>query len=100
MLENSAYLFIEIAVFITILLISNSYCDWEKFISNKFAITLFGLFILWFIIEQIAINLGVWSFPIGNTSSIRLLNVPIEEYFLMIINTFYCLMLLEIFNND
>ncbi len=94
------YLFIEFAIFLTMLIFVIDIINWKKILSKQFFVVLFLLFILWFIIDQIAIMLELWHFPEGGTFSARIFNLPIEEYIIFLLHTIIVVMLLEIFNYE
>jgi lycopene cyclase domain-containing protein len=49
----------------------------------------------WFLIDQVAIALGLWTFPGSGTVPIRLFSLPIEEYLLFFLHTLLCFILLK-----
>lgn len=57
--------------------------------------TLLGLVIFWVILDQIALGLGLWTFPAGGSLRFRLFGLPAEEYLILILHTLVCFVLVQ-----
>jgi len=91
----SPYLFLELA-----LLVFVAGFGWEQWRlrdlrSRWFLVTAFSLAGFWFAIDQIAVHLGLWSFPPTKESSFRLVSLPVEEYVMFCLHTVVCLIFLN-----
>ncbi|HEX4952253.1 MAG TPA: lycopene cyclase domain-containing protein [Thermoanaerobaculia bacterium] len=92
---SNAYLFLELAVIAYLL----GYC-WEHLRLGAvrwrgLALTATSLALFWFVVDQIALRLGLWTFPAGGTLGFRLCGLPLEEYLLFLLHTLVCLALLR-----
>ena len=100
MYNNLSYLFLEIAVFITIYIIAQNFIQLKEFLNKVLISKFIVLIFFWFIIDQIAIHLNLWSFPTGKTLNFRFFNLPLEEYTLFLLHSIVCYMLIKIFRNE
>lgn len=98
--NNLSYIFLEIAIFITIAIIAQNFIQFREFLNKQLILKFIALIIFWFIIDQIAIHLNLWSFPIGKTLNFRFFNLPLEEYILFLLHSIVCYMLIQIFRNE
>jgi lycopene cyclase domain-containing protein len=85
--QRFAYLFAEIAVLTGLLTFSSPWMDWSKLRTRSFAFRSCGLFILWTVIDLIAVSKNIWSFPKIGTTGLTVLSLPIEEYLVFLIHT-------------
>jgi lycopene cyclase domain-containing protein len=93
--RSSAYLFLELAIVAYML----GFC-WEHWSSRDLfsqdfwrpALLLAGF---WFAIDQVAVGLGLWSFPDGGTLRFRIFALPLEEGLLFFLHTFMCWLLVK-----
>ena len=99
-MSNLSYLFLELTILITVYLISQNFIKWDRIFNARSMVKIFLLTIFWFFIDQLAILLNLWNFPIGKTLPFRLFNLPFEEYILFIIHSILCYMLIAVFDND
>src|SRR5688572_24410500 len=95
MSASTAYLFLELAIIAYLM----GYC-WEHLSIRElgrpaFLLAVSGLACFWFAIDQVAIWLGLWTFPETGSLPFRLLSLPLEEYLLFFLHTFVCLFLLR-----
>jgi len=95
-----AYLFLEIVVIITVFVFCSPRIQSNHFFNRRFVYCLLLLFVLWTLIDQLALKFELWSFPIKNTIGLRFLDLPLEEYLLFVIHTFLCMMLLQAFKHE
>jgi lycopene cyclase domain-containing protein len=51
----------------------------------------------WFVLDFIAIYLGIWSFPPGGTLPYRISLLPIEECILFFIHTLACYLFIRMY---
>ena len=91
----SPYLFLELALLV--FLIGFGWEQWRlrELWSRWFLSTALSLAVFWFAIDQIAIWLGLWTFPQTVESRFRLLSLPVEEYVLFFFQTVVCFIFLK-----
>jgi lycopene cyclase domain-containing protein len=53
------------------------------------------LAVFWFVIDQIAVRLGLWSFPSIKESTFRVVSLPLEEYVMFFLHTVVCFIFLK-----
>lgn len=97
---SAAYLFLELAVVAFLL----GYC-WEHLSFRRLGrwpllLAAIGLASFWFVVDQIALYLNLWTFPQGGTLPFRLFDLPLEEYVLFFLHTLVCLGLLRQYSAD
>jgi lycopene cyclase domain-containing protein len=98
--STMAYLFLELAIVAYLL----GYC-WEhlalrELSRRSFWLAASGLACFWFVIDQVAIWLGLWTFPDAGTLPFRLFSLPLEEYLLFFLHTLVCFILLKQYSAD
>jgi len=91
----SPYLFLELALFTFLLGFGWEQWRLSELFSPRFLLTAVALAVFWFVIDQIAVELGLWTFPKTPSSSFRLLSLPIEEYMLFFLHTVVCFIFLR-----
>jgi len=92
---SSAYLFLEVSLLVFLLGFGWEDLRLRSFCSRPFLLSVCGLAVFWFAMDQVAIALGLWTFPAGGTLPIRLLSLPIEEYMLFFFHTLVCTVFLN-----
>jgi lycopene cyclase domain-containing protein len=92
---STGYLFLELAFTAYILGFGWEFLVHQELRHRSFWLTAFGLACFWFIIDQVALWLGLWTFPENGTLPFRLFSLPPEEYILFFLHTLLCLMLLR-----
>lgn len=92
---SSAYLFVELAVLCFMIGFCGEEFRGKEFRDPKIWQAVAGLAAFWFLIDEIAIWLGLWTFPNGNSLPFRLFSLPLEEYLLFFMHTLLCLALLR-----
>lgn len=90
MSSASPYLFLEIAAIVFFLGFGWEYLRPQELISRRFWLPALFLAGFWLALDQIAIRIGLWSFPAGGTLPVRILNLPLEEYLLFIFHSVIC----------
>jgi lycopene cyclase domain-containing protein len=55
-----------------------------------------ALFLVWTVVDVVALRLGLWHFPRGATLPVRILELPLEEYLIFVIHTQVCAILLGV----
>ena len=75
---NTSYVFLEAALVATVYLFTLDTFQWRAVIEREFLLRAAILFVLWFVVDQIALALGVWSFPPEGTLPIRIAQLPLE----------------------
>lgn len=91
----SPYLFLELALFVFILGFGWEQWNLRDLWSRWFLLKALGLAVFWFAIDQIAVRLGLWSFPPTVESTFRLLSLPVEEYVMFFLHTVVCFIFLK-----
>ena len=92
-----AYLFVELALLLTILGFCHGAFEWCELLSRRIGGRLLLLFVLWLVVDLVAVRLGLWAFPQGGTLSFRFLGLPLEEYILFWLHTLLTFMLVRLF---
>jgi lycopene cyclase domain-containing protein len=95
----SPYLFLELALFVFLLGFGWEQWRLRELWSRWFLLTALSLAVFWFAIDQIAIWLGLWSFPATAESSFRLASLPVEEYVMFLFHTVVCFIFLKHYAN-
>ena len=90
---NATYLFLEIAIVISVYLFTADTFQFESLFTRRFAQRAALLFVLWFVVDLIAVGVGLWFFPAGGTLPVRILELPLEEYALFFLHSVVCQML-------
>lgn len=89
---GTGYLFLEGAVLAFFI----GFC-WEhldrSLLSLRFWRPALWLAGLWFTIDQAAVRIGLWSFPVGGTLRFRIVGLPLEECLLFFIHSLMCFLL-------
>lgn len=91
----SSYLFVELAIVVYLLGFCWEYLDVREFRRRSFWWAATSLTIVWFVLDQIALHLGLWTFPAGTTSAFRAFSLPAEEYAIFVLHTVLCSVLLR-----
>ena len=86
---TSPYLFLELALLVFMLGFGWEQWRLRDLLSRWFLLTALGLAGFWFVIDQIAVRMGLWSFP--DDGSWKLLLLPVEEYVMFFLHTVICL---------
>jgi lycopene cyclase domain-containing protein len=94
-MAQSSYLFLELSILAFFLGFGWEQCDLKELGSRCLWIPALSLACFWFVIDQVALRLGLWTFPTTGTLSFRLASLPIEEYMLFFLHTLLCLILLK-----
>jgi lycopene cyclase domain-containing protein len=96
--SSSAYLFLELAIVAYVLGFCWEHWKRQELLSRTFWRPACCLACFWFVIDQVAIQLGLWSFPQGGTLRLRLFSLPLEEYLLFFLHALICSVLLDHFS--
>lgn len=93
--RSSAYLFIEMSVLLYLLGFGWERWSIRELLTRAFWLPASILAGVWFAIDQVAVRIGIWTFPSNGTLPYRLFFLPIEEYMLFFLHTFMCFVLLR-----
>jgi lycopene cyclase domain-containing protein len=93
--SSSAYLFLELAILVYVMGFGWEYWNTTQLRSRSFLVAAAVLAAVWFVLDQIAVHLGLWTFPENGTVRVRLLALPIEEYLLFLLHTVICFVLIK-----
>jgi len=92
-----AYLFTEIAGLLIAYTFTSPFVNW-KILGTKAVLMRIGiLFLIWILVDQIAVHLGIWTFSDHNSISILLLDLPVEEYAIFLLHSVYCIVFFEMY---
>jgi lycopene cyclase domain-containing protein len=97
MCSFSPYLFLELALFTFLLGFGWEQWRLKELWSFRLLLIALSLSIFWFVIDQVALQIGLWTFPKTSTSSFRLVSLPIEEYLLFFLHTVVCFIFVKHF---
>lgn len=95
---TSPYLFLELAFLIFLLGFGWEQWELKDIFSRWFFVTALGLACFWFVIDQIAVRLGLWAFP--DDGNWKLLSLPIEEYIMFFLHTIICFIFVRHYSED
>jgi lycopene cyclase domain-containing protein len=92
---SSAYLLLESA-FLTFF-VGFGWAHWRlsDLRRRSFWIPACALMCVWFVVDQVAVAIGLWTFPPLGSLSFRLWSLPAEEYLLFVIHTFVCFVIVR-----
>lgn len=93
--ESLSYLFLELALLATLIVFSVDAIRFRELISGRFLWRASVLFVVWLLVDQIAVGLGIWYFPPKGTLSVRLFDLPLEEYICFVLHTVICYLALR-----
>lgn len=86
----SPYLFLELALFVFLLGFGWEQWRLRDLFSGWFLLTALGLACFAFVLDQLAVRLGIWAFPDQSKFSLKLLSMPVEEYVVFFLHTMIC----------
>lgn len=95
MSEFPPYLFIELAIVVYLVGFGWEQWDLKELFNRFFLLAAIGLACFWFLLDQLAVALSLWEFPVNGSLSIRLYSLPIEEYVLFFLHTLVCVVFLR-----
>ncbi len=87
---SHAYLFLELAAIVYLLGFGAPYLRLASSCRTALLKASSGLILLWFVVDQIALCLRIWTFPDDGSLRFRLLGLPAEEYLGFFIHTIVC----------
>jgi lycopene cyclase domain-containing protein len=90
MSSSYGYIFLELAAIVYLLGFGAPYLRVPKFRRTALLKAAVGLVLMWFVLDQIALGLGIWTFPEAGTLRFRLFRLPIEEYLGFLLHTIAC----------
>lgn len=88
--SSSGYIFLEVAAIVYLLGFGAPYLRPSN--SRRPALLKLALCLIsmWFVLDQIPLGLGIWTFPDGGTLPVRLFRLPLEEYLGFWLHTIAC----------
>jgi lycopene cyclase domain-containing protein len=97
---SSPYLFLELALLV--FLLGFGWEEWRlsDLCSRWFWLPALCLACFWFAIDQVAIQLGLWTFPLSDSLTFKLLLLPIEEYVMFFLHTLVCFIFLRHYSDE
>ena len=90
-----AYLFLELAIFAYAIGFGWEHWSLKELFSGAVLWTALCLAAVWFVLDQIAVALGFWTFPAAGTMPVRIFSLPVEEYLLFFLHTLVCFVLVK-----
>ena len=97
--SKHAYLFTEITALIMIYTFTSPFVNWKIFFHKAILIRSAIMFVLWILIDQVAVSLSIWSFSNDNSFVALILNLPVEEYILFILHSIFCVVFIEMYKS-
>lgn len=94
-LANSGYLFLELSVVAYMVGFGWELWNFKQLLSIPAIAAIAGLAFIWFMLDQIAVHLGLWTFPQGGTLPLRFFSLPIEEYVLFVLHSLVCFLFVQ-----
>lgn len=91
---SHAYLFLELAAIVYLLGFGMPYLRVQHSRTRLLSVSA-ALAGLWFIVDQIALWLGLWTFPESGSLRFRLFGLPAEEYLGFFLHTVVCYALVK-----
>ena len=88
--SSHGYIFLELAAIIYLLGFGAPYLRVSRFRRTALLKIAVGVVFMWFVLDQIALRLGIWTFPEGGTLRFRLFHLPLEEYLGFLLHTVAC----------
>lgn len=92
-----AYIFTEIAGVLIAYTFTSPFVNWKILCKKTILIRIGVMFLIWVLVDQIAIHLGIWAFSDRNSISILITNLPIEEYAIFLLHSVYCIVFFEMY---
>ena len=86
----SPYLFLELALLVFLLGFGWEQWELRDLFSGWFLRAALGLACFAFVVDQVAIRLGVWAFPDESNFRLKLFLMPVEEYVMFFLHTMLC----------
>jgi len=96
----SPYLFLQLALLIFLLGFGWEQWKLRDIFSGWFVLTTLGLACFAFVMDQLAIRLGVWAYTDGGTLNYMLFSMPIEEYFVFFLHTLFCFIFIRHYSTE
>ena len=93
--STSAYLFLELAIVAYVIGFGWEHWSLKELFSGPILIAALCLAIVWFVLDQIAVTLGLWTFPAAGTMPVRFFSLPIEVYLIFLLHTVVCFVLVK-----
>lgn len=88
--SSCGYIFLELAAIAYLLGFGAPYLRVPTFRRTALLKLAVGVVFMWFVLDQIALRLGIWTFPDGGTLRFRIFHLPIEEYLGFLLHTIAC----------
>jgi len=93
--STAAYLFLELAIVAYIVGFGWEHWSLRELFSGPILGAALALAAFWFVLDQIAVTLGLWTFPASGTMAVRIFSLPIEEYLIFFLHTVVCYVLVK-----
>ena len=91
----SPYLFLELALLVFLLGFGWEQWKLRDIFSRWFLLTALGLACFAFVMDQLALRLGVWAYSDGGVFNFKLFSMPVEEYLVFFLHTLFCFIFLR-----
>jgi lycopene cyclase domain-containing protein len=92
---SHAYLFLELAALVYLVGFAGRHLRLRDFLDPILSRIVIGLVVLWFVLDEIALSLGLWTFPENGTLKVRVLGLPLEECLLLVLHPIVCYALIK-----
>lgn len=100
MTAATSYLFLEMCVLLMLFLFWDQRFDWGRLKKRGIVLGTIVLFCTWTIVDQVALSLGIWSFPGHGLLGVRFLRLPLEEYIVFVIHSLLSITLIILLEKD
>lgn len=90
-----AYLWLELASFLGVWLLSYGTFEWRSILCPRFVRLATALYAIWLTLDACAVAAGIWYFPSEGSLPIRLLGLPLEEHLFLVLHTVLTFILLS-----
>jgi len=97
---TTPYLFLELALFVFLLGFGWEQWQLRDLFSRWFLLSALGLAGFAFIVDQLAVHLGVWAFPDGSNFRLKIFSMPLEEYGMFVLHTLLCFIFVRHYSEE
>jgi lycopene cyclase domain-containing protein len=88
--SSHGYIFLELAAIAYLVGFGAQYLRLPRRQRTALLISAAALMLMWFVLDEVAIAVRIWTFPQGGTLPFRLFNLPAEEYLGFLLHTTAC----------
>ena len=100
MSTSSSYIFLEVCILLLLFSFWDERFNCSRIKERGLLRGVIILFIIYTVVDQVALSLGLWKFPEGRTLGITAFRLPIEEYLAFIIHGLLTFTLVNLMDRD